>query len=326
MADQDVNSLFDQLIEFAWKGVSVPTSKFTFRLRHDLAQHKYPGRDGADIESTGRSPYQITASIPFLNNIVPGKSEKWGILYPTQYRQFISVSAVGTTGVLQHPEFDQIACRLESCETVWAADRRDGVMVECSWLETLENNDAMTTAMSPSPVSAVLLGALDLDAHLGAVKPPFPKTPVYTPDFAATMRSITAVTDQVSLLSKRAAGRVAAIQYRLDTMQNSITTAQTDVATTVKGILNPDNGATKRALLWPINNTIEQMRGAANDLQKVLVVKNKTIRTYLTQVPMTLASVAQQVGADVNDVIALNPDACATPTVEAMTKIRYYAK
>ena len=325
MAD-DINTLFEQLIEFKWKAIGVPTSKFALRLRHDLAQHKYPGKDGANVEETGRAPYQITATIPFLNGIVPGKGETWGVLYPTTYRTFMTAAAKGTTGVLQHPEFGEISCKLESCETVWSADRRDGVIVECTWIETIDADvEADFVNSRPSPVASVLLGALDLDAQLGTVTPPFPTQPVYKPDFAALMRSITAVTDQVTLASQRGLGQFNAVAYRLNTLQASITNAQAAVATTVKASIAPDTtGAAKRALLWPMINTIEQLRSASVDIKKTLGTNGRHIKTYVTPVPMTLAAVAQSVGAPVSDVIALNPTACGAPTVEARTSIRYY--
>ncbi len=325
----DVNTLFEQLLQFQWKGVGVPTSKFSMSLRHDLVQHKYPGKDGANIEDTGRAPYHFTASIPFLNGAVPGRGETWGVLYPTQYRQFMAVAAEGATGSLIHPEFGPVWCKLESCETVWSAERRDGVVVECSWLETMppgEDGNTDLVNARPSPVSSVLLGALDLDAQLGAVTPPFPNRPVYTPDFAASMRSLTAVSDQLTLASSRGLGSLGAITYRLNTLQTSIEGAQAVPAKTVKELISPDTTAdARRALLWPMKNTIEGFRSALNDVKKVLGTTGKAVKTYVTPLDMTLAAIAQNVGAPVSDLIALNSSACADVLVPRLTSIRYYA-
>lgn len=328
MAGDDVNALFEQLLEFKWKDISVPTSKFTLRLRHDLAQHKYPNRPGANVEETGRAPYQITASIPFLNGAVPGKGETWGVLYPTQYRKFMSVSAKGTTGVVQHPEHGEISCKLESCDVVWDATRRDGVTVECVWIETILDGDDVDFVNSrPSPIAEVLLGALDLDVQITTVTPPFPTLPVYTPDFAASMRSLTAVADQVTLASQRGLGQIDSLFYRLDTLQNAITKAQSAPATTVRGLIAPiQNGKALRALLWPMTNTIEQMRSAGNDLKSVIGTNGRPIKVYVTQVQMSLANIAQTLGVNVNDVMTLNHASTREATVEARTPIRYYAK
>ncbi len=325
---EDINALFEQLLEFKWKDISFPTSKFALRLRHDLAQHKYPGKDGANVEETGRAPYQFTASIPFLNGAVPGKGETWGILYPTQYRQFMTVAAKGTTGVLQHPEFGEVSCKLESCETQWDATRRDGVIVECVWIETILAGDDVDLVNSrPSPISGVLLGALDLDAQISTITPPLPVLPAYRPDFAALMRGITSFTDQISLASQRGLGQVDAINYRLNTLQASIQKAGAIPATTVKAIINPPtNGAALRALTWPMMNTIESFRASNADLKLVLGTNGRPIRIYVTQIDTTLAAIAQNVGAQVSDVIALNPGACEDVVVEARTPIRYYAK
>lgn len=328
MAD-DSNTLFEQLLQYAWKGVPFPTSKFTMSLRHDLVQHKYPGKDGANVEDTGRAPFHFTASIPFLNGTVPGKGETWDIPYPTQYRKFMSVSAEGATGVMVHPEFGPVFCKLDSCETVWSAERRDGVMVECSWIETVppgEVDKPDFVNARPSPVSSILLGALDLDAQIRTASPPFPSLPAYKPDFSSFMRSLTAISDQVSLASSRGLGSIGGVLYRLNTLQNSIENAQSAPATTVRGIISPDTtGAAKRALLWPLRNTLEQLRGAAIDISKVLGANGKPVKVFITQIEMTLANIAQNLGAPVGDLITLNPSACAAPIVPRATSIRYYA-
>jgi hypothetical protein len=46
----------------------------------------------ADVEPTGRSPLEITAKVPFLNNIASAPSELWpsGNLYPNQFRLFFA--------------------------------------------------------------------------------------------------------------------------------------------------------------------------------------------------------------------------------------------
>ena len=323
------NALFEQLLQLQWKGVPFPTSQFSLELRHDLARHKYPDRDGENIEETGRAALQFTASIPFLNGATPGKGETWGILYPTGWRLFMDVAKEGATGSLIHPELGPIWAKLEQCRTTWTADRRDGVVVECTWLETVPSGEANSGFLAgrPSPIAEVLLSALDLDAQLGTVTPPFPTLPVYKPDFASTMRSLTSVTDQISLASQRGVGQLGAIQYRVNALQTSIENVQASPATTVKAVLALAQQNAKLAqsvLLWPIRNSLEQMRSAANDLKQVIGTTGKPVKTYVTQIDMSLGAIAQNLGVTIGDVIALNPQACSSAVVKALTSIRYY--
>lgn len=326
MADtSDVNSLFAQLLEYQWKGVSFPTTSFMLTLRHDLAQHRYGDRDGANIESTGRAPLQFDASIPFLNGAVPGRGETWGILYPTQYRKFIEVASVGSTGVLQHPEFGEVPCKLEGCRTVWSAERRDGVVVECTWLETIQDNDR-SFALEPSPVGEALLSATDLDGQIQQITPAFPTQPQFQPSFAQTLRSITAVSDQIGLLAQRQAGQIGAVQYRLNVLQQSIDNIVPQQPTTVKQTLFPDQTLKARACLnWPMRGTIEQMRAAVSDLRQVLGATGRPVLLYVVPIDMTLAAIAQNTKNDVRDIIKLNPQACRAPYVRALSTVRAYA-
>lgn len=323
----DINALFEQLLEFKWNDIGFPTSKFSVRLRHDLAQHKYPGKDGANIEATGRAPLQITATIPFLNGAVPGKGESWQPgLYPFQYRKFITAVSLGDTGVLQHPEFDQIPCKVDSCETIWDATRRDGVIVECTWLETIEPGDDGLVAVGSSPIAQVLLGAIDLDAQIRDASPPFPTLPVYEPDFAAGMRSLTAASDQISLAGKRVSGKIAAFVYRLNALETSIDNAQATPKATVKDIISPDaTRAARDVLFWPVRHKMEALRAGLTDLKQVLGTNGRPVRVYVTQVPMTLAAIAQSVGAPIDEVLQLNTIAALGVTIEPRTPIRYYA-
>ena len=316
MADT-INTLFEQLLEYRWKDVPFPTSSFKMALRHDLAQHKYGDQDGAFIEATGREPFHFSATIPFLNGAVPGKGETWGVLYPTGYRAFMAVAMKGATGELVHPEFGAIQCKLEHCETTWSAEKRDGVVVEAVWLETLTPNTGSPVLDTSSPIANVLLGALDLDAQIASFTPPLPALPEYQPDFAALMRSIAAISDQVSLTSQRGAGLVSRALYRLDLVERSVEG--------LSGTFSKNGTAQARnALAWPMRATIEGIRSSLLDLAETLGTTGRALVLYVVPRDATLASVAQDVGAPLGDVVVLNPRQLASPIVARGTVIRYY--
>ena len=96
-------TLFEQLNACSWRDIPFPISSMKVTVSQDLVQHKYWGVDGASVEATGRAPLEIEAVIPFVNGIVPGKGEKWGVLYPTQFRSFLKAFVDKKTGTLVHP-------------------------------------------------------------------------------------------------------------------------------------------------------------------------------------------------------------------------------
>lgn len=325
MATADFEDLFSQLLGMSWKGVSFPASTFDLKIRHDLAQHKYPDRDGANVEETGRAPLQFSARMPFCNGVSPGKAESFTELYPTQYRAFIAAASVGTTGILQHPEFGQITCKLESCDTVWDANLRDGVIVTATWIETIISDDETSFTTSASPIGLVLLSAQDLDAQVneiefaaapstqasGGPQPAAPLLPAYTPDFAASMRAIAGAADQISILGAQGVGQIDAVAYRLGAIQDSVGNVF-------------ENNNQPSCLAWPILQTIQAMKSSLYDLKRTIGTTGRDISLYVVPADSSLAAISSDIGTSIDDVIVLNRTLLASPVVLRGTSVRYY--
>jgi len=315
-------TILDQLREFSWKGISFPVAKVHFSLQQDLVEHRFWAQDGANVEATGRAPFTVSATLLFRNNLSRGRTETWGALYPTTFRQFIDASLDRTTGVLVHPEFGPMNCKLKSAEIDHVADRRDGCDVEASWVETREKENTSASAFTQqTQIAEVELAAFDLDGNLSTLAAAagisginsntysvtLPKTAAYKPNFADSIRSIVAVGDQVSLLSRQVGGQFAAINYRLNQIETSL------------------QGA-KSALNAVVLQSINRMRHATNNLQQKLLQKQRETRIYITPMIKTLASISVDVaGNTVGDLIRLNPTLVAFATVPRGTAVRYYA-
>lgn len=297
---------FEQLLEFKWRDVSFPCTSFDLTLRHDLAIHKYPDVDGANVEATGRDALSFTATIPFTNGIVPGKAERWGVLYPTQWRAFLKAFADRSTGVLQHPDLGLISCKPVELRATTSAERRGGTDVEATWIETEDApTDTESLFAGDSPITTAEIGALDLDASLGPAREVFPSLPTYDVSFEEFMRSVTSATDQVSLLSKRVAGKVDSITYRLNTLSASV-------------------DAARSPLLWPLRQSIERMRGSIPDVKKALGDSGKTLAFYTVPQDTTIAGLCVDTGAKVGDIVRLNRELLRSPVVKGGTVVRYY--
>lgn len=302
-------NVLDNLREFKWKSISFPVSRVHVTLAHDLVEHKFWAQDGANVEATGRAPLIIGATIHFRNTLARGRQESWGFLYPNTFRNFFAASADRTTGILEHPELGEINCKLRQAEITHTAERRDGVDVEASWVETRETENTKSAFTSTSPAVGATAAAIDLDANLTNynLAPPLPKTGVWVGGFAPTIRSLASVGDQVSLLSRQIGGQVASVNYRLNQMEAFFNS--------VRNVQNT-----------PIIQSIQRMRAATYNLQQKLLQKQRETRIYVVPVTKTLASIVVDLtGNTISDLVKLNPSLVGFATVPRGTAVRYYA-
>ncbi len=276
-------------------------------LAQDLVEHKYWGVDGARVEATGVAPMRFSASIPMYNGIVPGKAERWGVLYPDATRKLFAAFADKKTGFLQHPEFGLVPCKPERLKFEWSGDRQGGCECEASWVETLED-DSVANFFAASPVQEVTLAALNLDASdtdLRKLAPPFPK---YQTSWSDIARSIQAITDYPTLLANNTAGKINAITYRVEQLEDSVARA-------------------KSALTWEVQNSIERVKAQTDHLrEQVLQTKERFLVLYQVKYDTTVGGlVAQLQDVKLADLIRLNPQLMRQAEVYKGTVIRYYA-
>ncbi len=302
--------LFEQLAPFEWRGIQVPVVSVKVSFSQDLAEHKYWGRDGASVEATGRAPMMIEAVIPFVNGIVPGKGEKFDLLYPGVFRKFIRAFADRTTGVLQHPELGKIDCKPHSIEFNHDAQRRDGVEVTAHWVETILEGEGQT-ALGDFPIQGARNAAFNLDASKADILKLVPEAPVFEESFTSLMGKMTSFVDGVTNTVNSVKGIKSKILYRVDRLTNSLERAQ-------------------NALLWPPLEACDKLRAAGLELPAVLTrggKRGKKIGRYTLGAPMPLAQVVSVLptsNTTVDDLIQLNPDLCAKPVVPVFTTVRYY--
>jgi hypothetical protein len=305
-----INDLFDGLLEFKFRDVSFPVSRFRTTLRQDLAIHKFIDRDGAHIEGTGRAPIEITARIPFLNGLAQGTNETWPTqLYPVQWRAFFTACADKTSGPLQHPELGLITCKCEIMDTDWDATVRSGTYVAVKWLESDDEGIDLSQDLSkPSPVADMQSSTANLDAQLATLNPNVTPQP-YVPSvsFSDIAFAIRGVFDLPTLVSKAAGGQIANLINQANLLEQSL-----------------NSGPNRNALNWPILQAAELAKTAAYDVQATLLQKNTSLGLYAVMKDSTLAQIAANLGADVGDIMILNPTLVQAPLVSAGTVVTFY--
>lgn len=309
---------FQQLRGFSWRGISVPVISTRLTIRQDLAQHKYVGRPGASLEATGRGPLEISAEIPFFNDIEPGPNESWtkGTLYPDAWRKFFAAMVTDTsTGDLVHPELGTLTCKPAHLDTPWVSTVRGGVSTTAQWLETTEDPNALATLIAAiSPIAGALQAAQDIDRHLTATVPPFePPTIPPKPSFTDMMRSIQGVFDQATLMQKRFAGVIDSIKYRVDNILRAMNTA-----------IKSSRDSARIATYWPLRDACDRMTSALVDLKKSLLNGARPIGVYIPGRNATMGKLSADIPTDIVSLMQLNPDLLKKPVVLANSKVRYY--
>lgn len=307
---------FGQLKEFSWRGIGVPVTATRLVLRQDLAQHRYVGRPGADIEATGRAPFEISAEIPLINNIEPGPRESWkkGALYPGVWKKMLAAMADTSTGDLQHPELGVITCKAHTFDSPLDAKTRGGVMCNATWLETTEDPNALSALIAAvSPLAGAIQAAQDIDRHLTTLTPPFPKSKVPEPSFDDMMRSVQGVFDQVTLMQKRVGGVIGNIKYRVGNIERSMNAAMH---------LAPNSAAQVKN--WPMRDACGRMKSALRDLEKQLLTGKRPIGIYIPGRSATMGKISADIPADIVSLMSLNPTLLAHPIVPANSLVRHY--
>lgn len=309
---------FEQLLPCTWREIHFPVSAIKVTLSQDLVEHKYWGVDGARVESTGRAPLQIEATIPFVNGIVPGKNEKWGVLYPTEFRKFLDAFADNKTGMLQHPELGGIVCRPVSIDFAHDAQRRDGVEATARWIETVETD--VEILFSDSPIKEASLAALDLDASKDDILSLVPDAAFPEMNFDMFVNKIAGAIDQVALTADLLAAKPGQLLNRVQTLQDSLVRA-------------------KNVLTWRAEEACERAKSAVHTIEKATGSHTvhgtgpaaepvrKKIGRYFTKKNSTLAGVLGSLptkNTTMQDLIKLNVHLMGRPDIPAGSLVRYY--
>lgn len=303
----------------SWKGIEFPITMMRTQLKHDIAQHKTWGVDGARLEATGRAPLTFHANIPFINHISPGKNESWEFLYPQTYRKFLAQSAVGTSGILVHPELGPIKCKLDSCDTTWSGVRRGGVDVDASWTEDIDDDKTEDVFSKASPLAEagqVMLALKETEDTFDGFKTVAAATStnnrVVLPDYpkrktslADDLRKISGAINAIGLEGGRVFAHIDALIYRVNAIEQAAKRS-TDVFT-----------------IGVIQNT-QRAKDALRRLKKDILNKQRKTVIFVVRKPMTLAAIANATGDSVSDIAQLNPRIMSYPVVPKDTYIRYY--
>jgi hypothetical protein len=305
------------LAAFEWRNEQYPTLSFSTTIAHDLVEHKYWGRDGADVEAVGRAPLRVRVRIPFFNNIFPGRGERWkhGSLYPIAFRKFSEDFANRVTGIIIHPEYGWIPSKPSSMSCEWSGQsNRDGVFVDAEWVETFDEEGKAQSLKAPSADLDLKSASASFEAQKRDIASLLP--PGHDDDFWATVLTMDFV--DLANLATSASGTLGAVAYSVAGKLTSIEYHAERVMKSLDVINSP--------LVWPARDACTRMIEAAQKARENQLRQDRKVLTMRLERTMTLASVVAIIpSARVGDIIRLNPKLISSPIVVRDSEIRYYA-
>lgn len=298
--------LFEQLLNFSWRGIALPVSSIEVELSQDMVEHRSWRKAGAAIEATGLAPLQIEAEIPFLNSVVAGKGEKWdGALYPTVFRKFVASFKSDVAGKLIHPEFGSLTCKPKTLHIVHSSERRDGVVVKATWIETNEQEN-VPNDKSP-PVISDISAAKSLDASATDLRSKAPQLPVYEESFESALGKAAGYINQQAVTIKRIGGQADRLLYRVEGVANAV-----------------DN--LREAALWPVKHATTTIKDRLHNIKTSVAPSSvRKLRSLTTTQEMTMSTLLSICpGNSADDLLRLNPGAFAKTPIPRNTRIFYY--
>ena len=300
--------LFDTLFPCKFRNVYFPVISIGVSMTHDMAEHKYYGVGAANVEMTGRNPRTYEAEIPFVNGILPGKNERWGVLYPDTFRDFIAAMGTTSTGYLDTPELRGLTVKPVSMEYKHEGSTRGGVIVTARWVETVDQKVYSKEEYDPED-HPVRLGALSLDAEYVPTQR-MVNLPNQTITFEELANEAEGIIDTASSRLHILANKPAQLLYRVQKIQASIERAA-----------NP--------LTWPGRESCERIEEAVNQLKKFpakaeAAVVGSPVHRYTARTRLTLSQLALATQNSIDELLQLNPNLASRPAVPAGTVIRYY--
>ena len=126
-----------KLQKFSFKDIQLPIVSRSANFSHDIVENKYIYRDGADVESLGRSNIIFEYTIPFRNQIIKGGYED---LFPGKFIEFLNICSDTTKGTLIDPVLGEFDAKIISYSDNLDVNKRDGVDVSIQ-LETVPRVD-----------------------------------------------------------------------------------------------------------------------------------------------------------------------------------------
>jgi hypothetical protein len=299
-----------QLPRLSWRDLYTPPYDLvTFEFENELAPRAVAYTDGDGHDDTGRRSFPMTARLYFLNTL--GEKRR---MFPELWEEW-KANLDGGPGDFVHPVLGPLRARVRGAKGEVRSNMRSGVIVDITWVETIEDAavgdflgvleaDPATLAAAADTMGAPLGVRYPVTAIVNQSGAPFP-----TPSGAASPTSLLQAYNQLK-------GDIFSARLSMNGALAQLTSVVDGMIDLAEGL----NDATK----WPLVDVLTQLWSSLRAMAARLARVARKTKAIVVSQETTLDAFAARVGNTLNEVMGLNIQALRLPSVKRGTTLRYY--
>jgi prophage DNA circulation protein len=318
-----MTDIISGLAELTWRpdsfseALRAPCGTASFEFSHSLPERSYPYVDGKGHDWTGRDPIPLPARLFFLNTLEPASfPENWNDWQPALF--------TGEAGDLVHPILGLLRARVQRGSVTLAAEERSGVVLDVSWIETLDDPAELfffgELSVIEVNLSSRALAAEAAAKAFGVTYTPGVVAAAFTPSTTPTKPSFPTAEAHTTLVS-------AVAELQSYAVASSGAAAAVSLATQLAGRVNQmvrDVEDLRDPEAWPAYDNLVATWTMLRDLERRLEKKQRPTARRQLGTATTLDAFADSVSNNLGEIVSLNPHALGHPLVEKGVFLRYY--
>lgn len=299
MADANIIS---DLPVLKWRGLLAPPySLLGFEFENTLAPRAVPYVDDDIHDNTGRRSFPLTARLLFLNTVEGGTTSN--IRNFPDYWSIWRDNLDGEAGDLEHPILGPIRARVKNAKGEIRAESRSGVIVDISWVSTLEDPSTLNFLADLQLDHMALATAAGTAAYSFGIY--YPKPGIATPAPSDIFDDLSDALSAAFAATRSAVAKVNRVIGRVGQMINA-----------VDALDNP------RA--WPAGDALVSLWSSLKTVAERLVKAIRPTASRTLPAPTTLDAFAASTGNSLADIMNLNVSALRSPIVPKGATLVYY--
>lgn len=290
----------ERLQQIAFDGLpSVPCRMAGLDWEHSLPVRQYPYVDGDGHDNTGRRSASMPVQLLFWNTLV---LEQPGIiLFPSVFNQWLERLLDGRAGNLEHPIFGNRRARVARGSAPLVAEVRDGVTVDVTFIETLDDPEQQIPFAGPE--TSVAASAIAAQAACDEFDIDYPDGQSDGTDLVSAVRGVI--------------GQLDSTATRIDGTLNR-------VMGNVVRMLDDAEALNDHNAYAAVDNLTTLWAGLKQLKEHLPVQLQRAVGTAVTETTTTLDKIALLRGNKLEDIVNLNPQLLAEPFVLRGVKYKYF--
>lgn len=296
MAVELPNRIIDGLSLLTWRGLQAPPyDNLPFEWTNSLAPRRVPYVDGTMHDNTGRESFPMRARLFFCNGL-DGRND----LYPDLWEEWRDALLDASPGDLVHPILGKLRARPLHVGGELKASIRSGVIIDVTFIETLEDPTRPTQLLAGNVSTAAVAAAADQSASAFGIAYPDGS---YSTSILGAFKAIS--------------GSVFSLELSVNGAINQVLGSVSSMIDSVDMLDDHDT--------WSARDNLVSAWHAFKELgDKIGVLQSRGTSSVVLQSDTTLDQFATSVGNSLSDVMGLNLAALKAPKIKRGSTLRYY--